>query len=74
MSPYSSGIQPWRQSFPQHIGYPDYVPFAETLALTAWPLCNRTIDQTHSLLLKAATLDEATPSSVQCSKAYSGSG
>jgi len=31
-------------------------------------------DWTYGLSLKAATLDEATPSSVQCNKAHSGSG
>ena len=45
----------------------------ETLAPTAWPFCSRTADWTYGLSLKAATLDEATPSSVQCSKAHSGS-
>jgi len=40
----------------------------------AWPLCSGTMDQTYGLLLKAATLDKATPSSVQHSKAYSSSG
>jgi len=36
----------------------------------AWPFCSRTADWTYGLLLKAATLDEATPSSVQRSKAH----
>ena len=40
---------------------------------TAWPLCNGTVDWTYGLLLKTATPDEATPSSVQRSEAYSGS-
>ena len=40
----------------------------------AWPLCSGTIDWTYGLLLKAATLDEATPSSVQHSETYSSSG
>ena len=69
-----SSVQPWRQSLPRHIGYLDYTPFAETLALMAWPLCSGTKDQTYGLWPKAATLDEATPSSVQRSKAYFGSG
>ena len=30
-----------------------------------------TADRTYGLLLKAATLDEATPSSVQCGEPYS---
>jgi len=50
------------------------MPFTETLTSMAWPLCSGTADQTYDLLLKAATLDEATPSSIQCSEAYSGSG
>jgi len=40
----------------------------------AWPLCSGTVDWTYGLSLKAAIPDEATPSSVQCSEAYSGSG
>ena len=44
----------------------------ETLALTTWPFCSRTADWTYGLSLKTATLDEATPSSVQRSKTYSG--
>jgi len=68
-----SGVQPWQQSLPWHVGYLDYMPFTETLTLMAWPLCSGTADRTYSLSLKAATLDKATPSSVQCSKAYSGS-
>jgi len=40
----------------------------------AWPLCSGTVDWIYGLLLKAATLDEATPSSVQRSETYSGSG
>ena len=60
----SSGVQTWWQSLPWCIGYPDYMPFTETLTLTAWPLCSGTVDQTYGLLLKATTLDEATPSSV----------
>ena len=39
-----------------------------------WPFCSGTADRTYGLLLKTATLDEATPSSVQCSEAYSGPG
>ena len=39
----------------------------------AWPLCSRTEDRTYGLSPKAATPDETTLSSVQCSKAYSGS-
>jgi len=46
--------------------------FAETLALMAWPLCSGKIDRTYGLLLKTVILDEATPSSVQCSEAYFG--
>ena len=38
------------------------MPFTETLASTAWPLCSRMVDQTYGLSLKAATLNEATPS------------
>ena len=49
------------------------MPFAETLASMAWPLCSGTEDQTYRLSPKAATPDEATPSSVQHSKAHSGS-
>ena len=39
-----------------------------------WPFCSGTADQTYGLSLKTATLDKATPSSVQCSKAYSSPG
>ena len=70
----SSSVQPWQQSLPRHIRYLDYAPFTKTLTPMAWPLCSGTEDQTYGLLPKAATLDEATPPSVQCSKAYSGSG
>jgi len=49
------------------------MPLTETLTSTAWPLCSRTADWIYGLLLKAATPDEATPSSVQCSEAYSSS-
>ena len=49
------------------------MPFTETLTSTAWPLYSRTEDQTYGLSPKAATLDEVTLSSIQCSKAYSGS-
>ena len=49
------------------------MPFTETLASTAWPLCSRTVDQTYGLSLKAATLNEATPSDVQHGEAYSSS-
>ena len=47
------------------------MPLAETLAPMAWPLCSRIADWTYGLSLKTATWDEATPSSVQRSKAYS---
>ena len=50
------------------------MPFTETLAWMAWPLYSRIVDWTYDLLLKAATLDEATPSSIQHSEAYSSSG
>ena len=50
------------------------MPFTETLASIARPLCSGTEDQTYSLLPKATTPDEATPSSVQCSEAHSSSG
>ena len=40
----------------------------------ARPLCSGTADQTYSLLSKATTPDEATPSSVQCSEAHSSFG
>ena len=50
------------------------MPLTETLIPMAWPLCSRMADWTYGLLLKAATLDEATLSSVQCSEAHSGSG
>ena len=69
-----SGVQTWRQSLPQCIRYPHYVSLTETLALTAWPFCSKMADRTYGLSLKAATLGEATPSSVQHSKAHSGSG
>ena len=69
----SSSVQTQWQSLPWRIGYLDYVPLTETLALMAWPLCSGMADRTYGLLLKAATLDEATPSSVQCSEAYSSS-
>ena len=59
-----SDIQPWRQSLPQCIGYLDYVSFAETLALIAWPLCSGALDRIYGLPPKAATQDKATPSSV----------
>ena len=36
----------------------------------ARPLCSGMEDQTYGLLPKATTLDEATPSSVQCSEAH----
>ena len=49
------------------------MPFTETLASTAWPLCSRMVDQTYGLSLKAATLNEATPSDVQHGEAYSSS-
>ena len=47
------------------------MPLTETLALTTWPFCSRTVDQTYSLSLKTTTLNKATPSSVQRSEAYS---
>ena len=49
------------------------MPFTETLALMARPLCSGTENQTYGLSPKATILDEATSSSVQCSKAHSGS-
>jgi len=49
------------------------MPLTETLAPTAWPLYSRMVDQTYGLSLKAATLDGVASSSVQCSKAHSGS-
>ena len=60
----SFGVQPGWQSLPQRIGYLNHAPFAETLTLTAWPLCCGTEDQTYGLWSKATTLDEATLSSV----------
>ena len=69
-----SSVQAWWQSLPWHVGHPDYAPFTETLTLTAWPLCSGTADWTYGLLLKAATPDEVTPSSVQCGEAYSSPG
>ena len=68
-----SSVQTQRQSLPWRIGHLDYTPLTETLASIAWPFCSRTADQTYGLSLKAATLDEATPSSVQRSKAHSSS-
>ena len=59
-----SGIQPWRQSLPRRIRYLNYVSFTETLTLMAWPLCSGVQNQTYGLPPKAATQDEATPSSV----------
>ena len=50
------------------------MPLTETLTLTAWPLCSGTVDQTYGLSLKAATLDKATPSSIQRGEAYSSPG
>ena len=70
----SSGVQTWWQSLPGHIGHPDYALFTETLASMAWPLCSGKTDWTYGLLLKTATPDEATLSSIQRSEAYSGSG
>ena len=67
----SSSVQPRRQSLPQCIRYPNHVPFAETLASTAQPLCSGMEDWTYRL--SPTTLDEATPSSVQCREAHSGS-
>ena len=49
-------------------------PFAETLTSTTQPLHSGKTDRTYGLLLKTATLDEATPLSVQRSEAHSGSG
>ena len=66
-----SSIQAQWQSLPWRVGYPDYVPLTETLTLTAWPFCSGTVDQTYGLSLKAATLDKATPSSIQHGEAYS---
>jgi len=65
-----SGVQSQWQGLPWRIGYPNYVPLAETLALMTWPLCSGTVDWTHGLLLKTATSDEVTPSGVQCSEAH----
>jgi len=65
----SSGVPTGRQGLPQRIGYLHYVPLTKTLVPTAWPFCSRTADRTYGLLLKAATLDEVTPSSIQRSKA-----
>ena len=59
-----SSIQPWQQSLPQCIGYPDHASFTETLTSTAWPLCSGVQDWTYGLPPKAATQDKATPSSV----------
>ena len=69
----SSGVQPRRQSLSRRIGYLN-VPFAETLALTAQPLCGGTENWTYDLLPKATTLDKATPSSIQRGEAYSSPG
>ena len=69
-----SGVQAQWQSLHWCVGYPDYVPLTETLISMAWSLCSGIADQTYSLLLKAATLDEATSSSVQRGEAYSSSG
>ena len=69
-----SSVQAWWQSLPWRVRHPDYAPLTETLASTAWPLCSRTADGTYGLSLKAATLDEATPSGVQHGKAYSSPG
>ena len=69
----SSSVQPRQQSPPRCIGYPDHAPFTETLALMARPLCSEIEDRTYHLSPKATTLDEATPSSVQCSEAHSSS-
>ena len=49
------------------------MPLTETLTPTTWHLCSGMADQTYGLSLKAVTLDKATPSSVQCSEAYSSS-
>jgi len=70
----SSSVQTQWQSLSWCIGYPNYVPLIETLALTAWPLCSGMADWTYDLLLKAATLDKATLSGVQHSEAYSSPG
>ena len=64
----------FKQSLPRRIGHLDYALFAETLASMTRPLCSRKTDQTYGLLLKTPTLDKATPSSIQRSKAHSGSG
>ena len=48
-------IQPWRQSLPRRIGYPDYASFAKTLASMAWPLCSGAQDRTYGLPPEAAT-------------------
>ena len=48
------------------------MPLTETLAPMTWLFCSGTADRIYSLLLKTAILDEATPSSVQRSEAYSG--
>ena len=69
-----SSVQTQRQSLPQCIEHPDYAPFAETLASITGPLYSGKTDRTYGLSLKTATPDEATPSSVQHSEAYSGSG
>ena len=50
------------------------MPLTETLAPMTWLFCSGTADRIYSLLLKTAILDEATPSSVQRSEAYSGPG
>ena len=50
------------------------MPLIETLAPTTWPFCSGTADWTYGLSLKTATLDEATPSSIQRSEAYSSPG
>ena len=47
------------------------MPLTGTLAPMTWPFCSGTADRTYGLSLKTATLDEATPSSVQRSEAYS---
>jgi len=44
------------------------MPFTETLTSIAQPLCSGTADRTYNLSLKTATLDKATPPSVQHSK------
>ena len=69
----SSGVQPRWQSLPWCIRYLNHMPFTETLASMAWPLCSGTKDRTYGLSPKATTPDEATLSSVQHSEAYSGS-